>query len=204
MIPNRRPFYVLISIAFFLLAMHFLPETVSPTLRDRFDLDAEANIPSWFSTILLFAVSMSAFCIYKSIPATQPSRNFWLVFSLVYGGLSLDEAARLHEIIDPALKWIYLYAPLGFAFFAYCVRHFAQTPAPSSRNWILGGLLVYAAGGLGGEGVSYFLRPLPYVLQQSEFVFEEGLEMVGAILVLMGCRTELHRRSGLETTRMKP
>ena len=126
------------------------------------------------------------------------------MFGLVFGLLSLDEAARLHETCDCALKWVYIYAPLGCLFFAFCVRHFARIPAPSPRYWILGGLLVYALGGLGGEWVSHLLNPLPHAFQQAEFVFEEGLEMLGAILVLSGCWTELNRRAGLETTRFKP
>src|SRR6056297_2759236 len=59
------------------------------------------------------------------------------------------------------------------------------------RNWVLGGLIVYALGGMVAEVIGYLFRPLPYALQQVEFVIEEGLEMTGAIIVLMGCLQEL-------------
>jgi hypothetical protein len=200
-IPVRKLFFLLVSIAVFLLLMHFCSGKAPSTLHDRFDLDAEANIPTWYSTVLLFAISMSSLLIYRLSPADRPSRDFWLVFSFAYGYFSLDEAARFHEIIDQALKWVYIYAPLFGAFFALCVRHFRKVERPSLRNWILGGLMAYALGGLGGELVSHLFNPLPYVLQQSEFVFEEGLEMLGAILVLAGCWTEINRLSDPGTTK---
>lgn len=198
MIPVRKLFFLLVSLAVFLLLMHFFSGKAPSTLHDRFDLDAEANIPTWFSTVLLFAISMSSLRISKLSSENRSSRHFWLAFSFAYGWLSLDEAARFHEIIDLALKWVYLYAPLFGAFFVFSVLHFRKSECPPVRNWILGGLMVYALGGLGGELVSHVLNPLPYGLQQSEFVFEEGLEMLGSSLVLAGCLAKLNRLRFLE------
>lgn len=204
MIPARKLFFWLAAIAIFLLLMHFCSGKASAPFHDRFDLDAEANIPTWFSTVLLFAISMSSILIYRLSPKDRPAQSFWLIFSLIYGFFSLDEAARIHELIDPALKWVYVYAPLFGAFFFVCACHFGKDGPPSPRRWILGGLMVFALGGMGGEWVSHLLNPLPYGLQQLEFVFEEGLEMLGSILVLVGCWMELNRRAGLAPTRINP
>ena len=71
----------------------------------------ENNIPTWYSTILLFSVSLSCLAIYffehKVIRCDHSWHLFWLGFGGVYCFLSLDEAARLHEIIDKAtsIKW---------------------------------------------------------------------------------------------------
>ncbi len=198
-ISIRKLLVGLLSIVVLLVLMHFFTGKAPSILHDRFDLDAEANIPTWFSTVLLFAVSMSSFRIFQLSPEDRPSRNFWLFSAGVYAFLSLDESARFHEIIDHTVKWVYVYAPLGFAFFVACACYFIRVQPSSLRNWILGGMIVYALGGLGGEFASYWFRPLPQGLQQAEFVFEEGLEMIGSILVLMGCLTELHRLSPPET-----
>jgi hypothetical protein len=191
----RRLFLLLVSIVFFLVLMHFFPEKLSSTIHNRFDLDAEANIPTWYSTVLLFAVFLSSLGIYILNNDHLYFRKFWLVFSCVYCYLSIDEAARLHEIIDETagVKWVLLYAPFAAAFFLMCVYHLLNCSDKTLRNLILGGLIVYALGGLIGELIFYLFAPLAPGLQQLEFVLEEGFEMVGSIIVLMGCLRELNR-----------
>lgn len=104
-------------------ALHFVPADAHATVHNRFDLDAEANIPTWFSTTCLFEVSLVSFLIHCSCrrnPAGTSFRWFWLIFSATYCFLSLDEAARIHEISDDVfhVKWIYVYAPVFGAFFS--------------------------------------------------------------------------------------
>lgn len=180
--------------------MHFFPASVSHTIANRFDLNGEANAPSWFSTIVLFSVALTAIAIYTVEElGAAPERlwpRFWLTFAAVYVFLSLDEAARIHEILDVVLiKWVLIYAPFAGVFFMACVYNFTaiRKQDPHLRFWILGGLIAYAAGGLGAESVSHILRPLPNFWQQVEYVIEEGLEMIGMSMVLMGCLQELLR-----------
>lgn len=194
----RRLFRALLLVVLVLAGLHFFPRKLSATLDDRFNLDAEANIPTWYSTVLLFSVSVSSLLAYglthRGAGQRRFERSFWLVLGIAYCFLSLDEAARLHEIIDTAtpVKWIYLYAPFGAAFFLLCVFHFTavRRDDKSLRNWILGGLIVYALGGLVGEFINHLYNPLPPILQRLELLFEECLEMIGTIMVLMGCLRE--------------
>ena len=197
----RYLFLFLLLIVFILLGMHFFPASESWTIADRFNLDGEANIPEWYSAVLLFSVSLSSLAIYllgrKGIGGDRPWNRFWLAFAGVYCFLSLDECARLHEIIDSAtpLKWVYAYAPFAAIFFIICAFYFVviRNGEKRVRNWVLGGLIVYALGGLVSELIGYLFRPLQHALQQAEFVIEEGLEMIGAIIVLMGVLQELRR-----------
>jgi len=197
MIPIRKLYLLLICFMFILLAMHFFPESLSWTIHDRFNLDSEANIPTWFSTVLLFSVSLTSLGIYvfsRDVEMDASWKSFWSCFSSVYCFLSLDEAARIHEILDTSmhLKWIYVYAPFGALFFILC-GYFLMVINKNKdlRNWILGGLIVYALGGLGAESFDYF-----FYSSQAEVVFEEGFEMFGTIMVLTGCLQELNRLTG--------
>jgi hypothetical protein len=201
----RRLFRLLLLVVLMLLALHFFPKRLSATIDDRFNLDAEANIPAWYSTVLLFSVSLSSFSVYilaqKGRGRELPWRWFWLVLGAAYCFLSLDEAARLHEIIDTetSVKWTFVYGPFAGVFFLLCVFYFAgiRRADKGLRNWILGGLIVYALGGLISETIGHFFHPLPPMWQRLELVCEEGLEMVGTILVLRGCLHESLKRLGI-------
>lgn len=193
--PVPMIFLSLLCFVLVLVVMHFYPESRSRNIHNRFDLNAEANIPTWFSTVLLFSVSLCSLGIYILRKNTPQPRIFWLMFSGVYCFLSLDEAARLHEIIDVAtsIKWVFVYAPVAGIFFIICAYHLIKNENKTLRQWILGGLVVYATGGLFSEFIGYSFYPLSPLLQQAEFVIEEALEMIGTLIVLRGCLHELNR-----------
>ena len=110
----------------------------------------------------------------------------------------MDEAARLHELINRVLhvKWVFVYAPFAGAFFMACVYYLFKSKNRTLRNWIIGGLVVFATGGMGLELMKYlFKHQLPF-RQYVEFAVEEGLEMIGTIMVLTGCIQELNRLKG--------
>ena len=117
----RKVFFLLLFIVLILVVMHFFPGSLSRMIQNRFNLDGEANIPNWYSTVLLFFVSLTSLGIYilSDNVSHLHLRGFWLVFSGVYCFLSLDEAACLHEIIDimTSIKWVYVYAPFAGIFF---------------------------------------------------------------------------------------
>jgi len=178
-----------------LVLMHFMDGVLPWHFRKWFDLDAESTIPTWYSAMLLFSVAVCSFGIAKRESVPVSTRRFWRLFGWGFGFMSLDEVACIHEALGQAsgIKWIYLYAPFAAAFFLMCAWFLIKGSHRTLYPWILGGLLVYALGGLVGESVSYWFRPLPSGWQQVEFVWEEGLEMIGVILVLSGCLRERER-----------
>ena len=199
-IPIRKLLFLQIVIVLFLLTMNFFPERWSWTIHQLFDLDREANIPTWYSTVLLFSVSLSSLGIYMLNSGQKHKQKFWSIFSYVYCFLSLDEGGHIHENVTrvTSIKWVFIYAPFAGAFFLICVYQLVKSNNKKLCDWILGGLVIYALGGLGFECISYVFRPLPPLLQNLEFVLEEGLEMVGTIMVLTGCLQEVNRLWNLE------
>jgi hypothetical protein len=85
------------------------------------------------------------------------------------------------------IKWEYFYIPGGLVFFLYTLKNIINYSVKKGRNLILYGIITYAIGGLFFEFISYVFSPLPDILQNIEFVLEEGLEMSGVILILSGC-----------------
>ena len=87
-----------------------------------------------------------------------------------------------------------MYAPLTALFFLCCFLYiwFIRKGDVCLRNWIIGGLIVYVAGALGCEWIAYHFD-LTYALSRVEVVAEEGLEMMGTIMVLMGCLSEINK-----------
>jgi hypothetical protein len=194
MISIRRIFLLLILTELFILAMHFFPAQWSWAIEDRFDLDNEANVPAWFAIALLLSVSITTLLIHfvgRGEKNTTSWWSFWLVFSAVFLFLSLDEASRVHEGIDNLfhVKWIYVYLPFAALFFIVCTYFLVVINMNKTLTyWILGGLIVYALGGLLCETISFY-----FYSGEAEVVFEEGLEMLGTIMVLTGCIQELKR-----------
>lgn len=200
-IPVRKIILAQFLVAGFLVGMHFAGAALPERLGRLFDLDRETSLPTWYSTVLLFSVALCSLGIAKRTPGPGPDRRFWRFFGLVFGFLSLDEAACIHESLTVAwnVKWIYFYAPFAAVFFGICAVYLLKTGRRDLQRWILGGLLVYALGGLLGEAVSYWYRPLPAGWQQVEFAWEEGLEMLGSILVLAGGLREFNRLGTLRS-----
>ncbi|MGI9237145.1 MAG: hypothetical protein ACR2QZ_07090 [Woeseiaceae bacterium] len=196
-IPTGKLFSGLVGIILLLLLLHLLALTGDWAIQDRFNLDEEGNVPTWFSTALLLLVAVTAFVLRE-----RGGGRIWLVTAIAYTWLSLDEAARLHELFDEhtPVKWIWVYAPFAAAFFVLCARSFGAVrhQSPHLWRWVVGGLVIYAAGGLGLELVAHLLYPFPPSLEPYAMVLfltgitlEEGLEMIGTAMVLVGCIREL-------------
>lgn len=196
----KNIFWFLISFTIFLLLAHFTlrlyahfnPLDYPITLFRRFNLDAEGNIPTWFSTIQLFSISALTFFIYNALQKkkiTGFELNFWLIFSFFYLFLSADEAGQIHEIIDQqiGIKWVYFYAPLAALFFGMVFFHFLGEKKfhRKDKNLMIAGLIIFATGSLAIEFADYYFDPGRFI-EQIEILFEEGMEMFGSSLIIIG------------------
>ena len=170
-------------------------------ILQRFDLDHEHNIPTWFSSQLLFLCSLVLALIGGVHRKRREAFAFhWLALSAIFIYLSLDEAANLHEIlIVPIRRRLDLHGLLYFAwvipgFFAVAVvgvcflPFLRQLDARTRRRIVVAGG-VYLCGALGMELIggacaeSLGFESLPYL---AAMTIEETLEMLGAALLLNG------------------
>ena len=195
----KKLFFGLILVEMCLVLLFF-----SDWKRGTFDLDGEANIPTWFSSIQLFLIG----AVFLPMTRRQEAHHIFrpLLLSIVGAGfifLSLDEAARIHETITRSLRhvewiprfkgdhgiWVAFYLTIGSGIALASWRdglamwRFSRSAALA----MITGIGVYVLGGVGLEVISYqFLLDGTPQLYRAEVALEEFMEMAGASLVLYG------------------
>ena len=165
----------------------------------QFSLDAESNVPTYFSSLILLAASLLAGVIARGVrDRDAPFSWHWRGLALLFASLSLDEAVSLHEgLIDPVRQtlnvggafyqaWVIPGLVLVFAFVVAYLRFFWHLPARWKKLFALAGGL-YVGGALGMEMVGGW-----YWTTYGEWGFgpsllattEEALEMGGVVVFI--------------------
>jgi len=175
------------------------------------DLNAEANLPTWFSSslLLLCALLLGLVAAVRRRLA-DPLARHWLAAAVIFALLSLDEAAAIHELSVKPLRaalgasgalhftWVVPGALFAFAFALANVRFLRSLPARTRRAFLLAGAL-YLAGTLGMEmvgGVYHASRQALSPAYRAVVVVEEVLEMLGLVLFAWAILDHLAREQG--------
>jgi hypothetical protein len=159
-----------------------------PVLWEMFDLGAEANVPTWWASMLWMSVAMACVGCYRKDAARERSAlasRLWLVLAAVFALASMDEVATIHEEVGtflhrqflsrgwflvvpegaPDSPWIVFYAPFLVAFAAWAVW-FSWRKLRAQRRLVR---LVVAGFGCYAVAVSFdYYQGLPY--QQEEAI----------------------------------
>lgn len=161
-----------------------------------FDLDADQNIPTWYTSSILFLCAL--FLAAVAVAAGNAQRLYWYGLSLAFLFLSADEASSIHEKARPVLNswlqvggfanyvWVLLYGPLALVFVLAYVGFLRRLPHDTRRLFFIAGAL-YIGGALGMEVVDglyatfYSNSDLVYVLLTH---IEELLEMLGVAIFI--------------------
>jgi len=70
-------------------------------LIDNFDVDEEANIPTYYNTLLLLAAALLVAVVARTLRLTgDPMSTRWRVLAVIFFVLSVDEAAGIHEEVS--------------------------------------------------------------------------------------------------------
>jgi len=179
----------------------FVCSSPNPRIHELFNLDKEANIPTWFSLIQLFLIGLIALMTaFNKKYSAPPSRRGLKLFGLGFIYLSLDEGAVLHEKMTyefhnhPLVPyfdgvhgiWITVYMGVALLVLSLIYRDLWAIFNTYRREAVIFifGLLVYLAGAGGAETITYFYidksNPLIYAY---EVCLEEFLEMAGASIL---------------------
>ena len=163
-----------------------------------FDLNREANIPTWFSSFLLILNAFILAIVAIPTKARQgPYFAQWFVLAVLFVYRSIDEGALLHEMLEkPTRRAFHVSGYLYFAWIipavgflivlAVYIRRFLFH-LPRYTRWlflIAGG--IYVAGAVGMEMIGsniYYThgghKPVSYYLWAT---LEETFEMLGLII----------------------
>ena len=170
-------------------------------LARLFILDAENNIPTYFSTLLLLAAGLllATIAANRTQEASHYSRH-WRALSVIFVILAFDEAVSLHEMLNFPIRQ--LLGVNGLLFFGFAVvaipmvvvlaiiyaKFLIQLPSQTRLIFVLAAVL-YLGGQIGVEmlGGAYFesngSTTAAYLLITT---VEESLEMSGIILFIYG------------------
>ncbi|MCK0165938.1 hypothetical protein MWU52_00085 [Jannaschia sp. S6380] len=175
-----------------------------------FDLDGEANLPAWFSSMIwLGAGALAALLSHSDVPDRRRWRLHWIGIAVISVFLSLDEAALFHERFGSTLgglvgaervlfyNWIFyglaMVALVALIYLPFLLRIDRGT----ALRMILAGI-VFVSGSLGLEMLGAASRVGAISLIEGrmwlvEITLEETLEMLGVILFIHALLFEFQR-----------
>lgn len=172
------------------------------TINRLFNLDLEANIPTFFSAMLIIVGAVLLFFI-----STQVARHKmkWKSLGFIFIFLSVDEAAQIHEetiyVIRKYLlfgatglddfdgfltySWVILYGLIFIGIVFYFFKFVFALP-PRTRNLFIVSGFIYVSGALGFEMIGGHIEKLysRNALWWFCTTLEETLEMTGMSLFL--------------------
>lgn len=208
----RRIFTILTIIQLALVSVYVVIFIINNRNSEMFNLDAEGNIPAWFSSVQLFLTGLVLFAgNIDHITFNKLTRNFIRLMALGFILLSLDESAKIHETLSNLLKsagwkyyfkgksgvWIIVYSAVGAAVILWgwraisvLLRHFKKEIVI-----ITSGFAVLFLGAVVLETLAYqYLKDNGHeTLYKIEVAFEEYFEMLGASIMLLGAMKLLLR-----------
>jgi hypothetical protein len=205
--PVRTPLGLLL-VATLLVAAYILtvryPSFFGVDIARSFDLNQEANVPTWFSSGLWILATFLALAVSQLCRREErPDAVYWLGMIPLFLLLSLDEAGMLHEMLGawlstvlkghPIYSLTYGSAVVGLGLLLLSgilyIKFLIRLESPFRFLFFLAAGL-YTAGAIGMESVgaaveSGALEDFPLGQSwTSMIIYEEFLEMAGIIVLI--------------------
>jgi len=182
------------------ITLHFFPDSrFAKYFSTVFNLNAEGNIPTFYSflALLFSSILLGAIAHAKNLDSS-PYKQHWKILSFIFLYLSLDEAGQLHEKLNTPMRSLlnatgFLYftwvVPIGFLVVIFLLSYskFLFHLPVSTRKLFVAACALYIGGAIGVELVGGYLattkgmNPLFYKIATS---IEESLEMLGIVVFI--------------------
>ncbi|MGE5658630.1 MAG: hypothetical protein ACM37W_18685 [Actinomycetota bacterium] len=180
--------------------VHFLPHfPARTTFANLFNVDAEMNVPTLYSSysLLLASVLLGTIAYLKHQNRDRYTLH-WSVLSFTFLFLSMDEILQIHEKLIEPLKGVS--QTTGFIHFGWVIPAFflvvigflaylkflAHLPA-TTRTWMIISACVYVGGALIMEVIDGYYASLygeTNIFYQFLVTLEEMMEMIGMIIFI--------------------
>jgi len=178
------------------------------------DVSREANITSWFSSVLLLIGALLILLIarLKNLEKDTFARH-WAFMAYVFFYLSLDEAARIHEATIEPLRtllntsgifyyaWVIIAIPVLLILAIFYAKFVISLPGKTRNQFILAAVL-FLSGALGLEmlgGFWFDVEVNGLYLSSILITFEELLENLGVVVFISALLTYIQMQSAWKT-----
>jgi hypothetical protein len=165
-------------------------------LSQLLDLNGEANVPAWYSSMLLFVCGLAAAAVAGR--HKRGERWGWNGISLALIAMSIDETAQIHERLTVPeaylgpygpihnITWVFAGTVIAGAVAGIFLRTVLSAP-PRVRNGVFIAGAVYIGGAVGMEalgGLWALHHGEANMIHATIDLLEEGGELFGATLFL--------------------
>lgn len=173
-------------------------DNASKTIIELFDLNAEANIPTWYSSfaLLFSAILLTLIALIKTVQRDNYVFH-WKMMSLIFLFMSIDEISSLHEILNYHFKniikntdffyfgWVF-FGGIFVLLFMILYSKFLFNLNPKTRNLFILAGTIYISGALAMEMMAgnYIYHYGSSVISARMSIFEEFLEMTGIAIFI--------------------
>lgn len=180
------------------------------------DLDGEANLPAWYSSMLMWT-SAGLLGVHAALSRGSPDRtaSYWSALAAIFVYLSLDETSQIHEyagLLLPddfrpggffTLRWLIVAGPIVVATGLLFTPLLLRLPRSDALRIALAGA-VFVGGAVGMEHIAGYVlaNPGPHVVYAVETLIEEGMEMAGLCLFISALLRLLARKAPNLTLRL--
>lgn len=231
---SRHLFWMLLGVTLVLIVVHLILQYLNFVVHDqqvgqiyelanRFDLDDESSVPTWWAQVLFLAIGLGAW-ISAHLQPDRAARWLWGLMAVLGLIFSLDEIASLHEHILQSVHNLFfrdssptglanawwLVAPLlllgGVWLLWKMVRIF-----PRRTTFLLAaGGVVFLAGAVVADLLTSIAPRETFLNQGIMVAVEEGLELIGSVIVFYAIADYLEMyhytvlRSAVSQLRMRP
>lgn len=213
--------FLLVSAHIVLMALYSVAPPTDETrlsplrfLSTLFDLNAEANPPTWYSSFMLLVSSgLLSLIVLDKIRKRDLYARHWAVLAIGFLYLSIDEGSRLHDRLVAPLRselnlsgpfyysWVILAVPALLIIGVWYLRFFLHLPRRSQLLFAFAAA-TYIGGAVGVEVATGLYEQFRGSVGRADLVFEllvaleEGGEMVGVLIFIYALMSYLRSNIG--------